>query len=211
MDPVDQSALERGDADTAALLERLSVQLARRARRIGPVPEVPRPLYVGLRDVAGGYVCVDLVASTVCSVPRGVELPLERFEIRYWAEDLRQTLAGRMSWEDLSLTFRQRITRFPDGYARWENAFLTLQTRDLPAFARRMREPQAERIVVTTPAGKYEVDRYCPHIGADLSRAWFYTAEPNFLVCPLHYWLFDLSKQGACTSSPISIHALEVQ
>eukprot|EP01137_Pigoraptor_chileana_P005874 Opistho-2@49547 len=56
--------------------------------------------------------------------------------------------------------------------------------------------PPPGRIRVRADDGKtYEVDQFCPHKGADLSRA---NIVNGLLVCPKHQWRFDLKSGGSC-------------
>lgn len=63
-----------------------------------------------------------------------------------------------------------------------------------------------ERTTVATKDGMvYEIDRYCPHKGADLSKVplqWLLNIqgdiEDGVLVCPKHKWRFDLADGGNC-------------
>ena len=54
----------------------------------------------------------------------------------------------------------------------------------------------------------YEIDRYCPHNGADLKDARI--DNQGHLICPRHSWLFNLQNKGECTTADASLHAKEV-
>lgn len=60
----------------------------------------------------------------------------------------------------------------------------------------------ATRMTLRTEDGQvYEVDRFCPHKGADLQGA---TTIGSVLICPKHRWKFDLSKGGLCVEGKSS-------
>lgn len=65
----------------------------------------------------------------------------------------------------------------------------------------------ATRMVLQTDRGEqYEVDRYCPHKGADLLGV---PVINSILECPRHRWKFDLSRGGVCVEgkNKCSLHA----
>lgn len=69
----------------------------------------------------------------------------------------------------------------------------------------------ATRMVLWTDRGEqYEVDRYCPHKGADLLGV---PVISSILECPRHRWKFDLSRGGACVEgkSKCSLHARKLE
>ena len=53
--------------------------------------------------------------------------------------------------------------------------------------------------IATTTLGDWEVERFCPHRQADLSR--FGELDGNVLTCTLHGWKFDLAADGQCITS----------
>ena len=56
-----------------------------------------------------------------------------------------------------------------------------------------------ENFVLEHKGNKYKVQKYCPHMLADLEMTGFIDKEEN-LVCPLHNWKFNL-KTGECKNS----------
>jgi nitrite reductase/ring-hydroxylating ferredoxin subunit len=67
------------------------------------------------------------------------------------------------------------------------------------SFNQNMQNFQAEneKILVRDECQKYQVQRYCPHAGADLTHA---KIQDSKLICPRHHWAFDLRSQGKCVS-----------
>ena len=66
----------------------------------------------------------------------------------------------------------------------------------------------AHRMRVNTLSGTYELDRYCPHKGADLSKG---QVVGTTVICPKHKWGFDLKNGGVCPSkSGYSVHSCRI-
>ena len=67
----------------------------------------------------------------------------------------------------------------------------------------------SERIAVTLAdgGGTYEISRFCPHQGGDLKYALF---EGETLICPRHYWRFELANGGKCTANDDTLRAVKV-
>ena len=55
----------------------------------------------------------------------------------------------------------------------------------------------------------YELNRYCPHNGADLIDADVDT-DGN-VICPRHSWRFKLANHGKCFETGATINAEEVE
>jgi len=126
-------------------------------------------------------------------------------------KQLQKVIAGEMDWEAYFLTFRFRNRREPDEYDSGINLFLFAE---LEAYRFGLEQlirfrDGSERITVTL-AGcgtKYEINRLCPHQGGDLHYA---LLEGNTLICPRHYWRFDLANGGKCTANDDSIDAVRL-
>ena len=56
-----------------------------------------------------------------------------------------------------------------------------------------------ERVTVSDSDCSYMVDRYCPHMGADLKNVKI--SGNKFIVCPRHGWEFDLKNKGDCKNA----------
>ena len=107
-------------------------------------------------------------------------------------------------WQDVSLTLRGSAYRNPDEFNNIVNIFLFSEPENIRYSLLRSLEIPNERIVVNGLDGKdYEINRYCPHQGADLCNA--DVNEKNELVCPRHGWRFNLSKGGIDHSGRTSI------
>lgn len=111
-------------------------------------------------------------------------------------------LTGRLSWEALLLSLRVRFHRDPDVY----NDYLVglLKHADAEAlkaveqYDDRSRGSQ-ERITVEDSAGQaYEVSRYCPHAGEDLSVGAI--VRDRHITCLRHNFTFDLAT-GRCVNA----------
>lgn len=110
------------------------------------------------------------------------------------------------NWEDFCLSFRFTISRRPDAYDTATNIFLFSSVDDIEKrWLQNLRVVEnTERIVVDANGKRYEINRYCPHAGADLTYAHF---EDNCLICPRHQWRYDLSAGGHNAESGLSIEA----
>ena len=66
-----------------------------------------------------------------------------------------------------------------------------------------------ERIVVEVAGQQFEINRYCPHQGADLSYGW--CEDDRYWVCARHRWKFDMESGGRCTAASDSVNALSLE
>jgi 8-oxo-dGTP pyrophosphatase MutT (NUDIX family)/nitrite reductase/ring-hydroxylating ferredoxin subunit len=110
-------------------------------------------------------------------------------------------LTGKMSWEGLLLSLRVRFYRDPDVY----NDYLVGLLKHADAEALRAVEKydtarhSGERITVEDGFGDtYEVSRFCPHAGEDLSVG--AVVEGRRLTCLRHDFTFDLTT-GQCLNA----------
>lgn len=110
-------------------------------------------------------------------------------------------------WQDISLSLRARLKRVPDIFNNFINLFLYSDIDNIrDAFIDTLTIPKERIRVVGADGVIYEVNRYCPHQGADLASA--VINENNQLVCPRHSWCFSLMDSGKCTSNNSSILSL---
>jgi UDP-MurNAc hydroxylase len=104
-----------------------------------------------------------------------------------------------MSWEDLFLTLRFIAFRTPDRYN--QHLFTLLKMADHSALreiatqeiALAARQPE-DTFTLSSNGTQYEVQRFCPHAGADLRTG---KVVDGCLVCPNHGWRFRL-ETGEC-------------
>ena len=62
---------------------------------------------------------------------------------------------------------------------------------------------------MTNDAGDiFEINRFCPHNGADLCNAEINIE--NYLVCPRHGWKFDLANEGIDKLSKTTINSKKI-
>ncbi|KAF9362447.1 hypothetical protein BGX34_006176 [Mortierella sp. NVP85] len=57
------------------------------------------------------------------------------------------------------------------------------------------------RLRIQTKDKAFDVDRYCPHANADMLK-WGVLRSDMTLRCGVHYWGFDLTKNGQCIAHP---------
>jgi UDP-MurNAc hydroxylase len=110
-------------------------------------------------------------------------------------------LAGDIAWEDLLLSLRMTARRTPDEY----NDYLIglLKHANEPALLAveeyETRRSTDERIVVQRADGRaFEIARYCPHAGEDLSVG--AVVEGGVVHCLAHNFEFDL-ETGTCVNA----------
>jgi UDP-MurNAc hydroxylase len=109
-------------------------------------------------------------------------------------------LRGDIAWEDLLLSLRLRANRDPDRY----NDYLIglLKHASEPALkaieAYETSRNTDQHIVIRDGAASYEINRFCPHAGEDLSEG--ATIRNGVLRCLAHNFEFDL-QTGACLNA----------
>jgi UDP-MurNAc hydroxylase len=177
-----------------------------RVRAFGGGALIEGALYVGVDELPDRWVRVDFAAETVEQVPKVRDEPYMSLLCPAWQID--RLLAGHLTWQDFALTFRMRLDRAPDVYQPALHGFLLVETDDLAALREALLAARGERdrIVVDATGCRYEVDRYCPHQGGDLSSAW--VEEGELLTCPRHRWQFALEDGGRCVTAHASVHAV---
>ncbi|HEY2795058.1 MAG TPA: Rieske 2Fe-2S domain-containing protein [Micromonosporaceae bacterium] len=113
---------------------------------------------------------------------------------------LNAVLTSQIGWEDLLLSLRLSARRNPDQY----NDYLIglLKHANEPAL-RAVEDYETgrdtdERITVTDAAFSYEIGRYCPHAGEDLTVGAI--VSDGVLRCLAHNFEFDLNT-GACRNA----------
>ncbi|TDD27223.1 MBL fold metallo-hydrolase [Actinomadura sp. KC06] len=109
-------------------------------------------------------------------------------------------LNGRMAWEDLLISFRLSLYRDPDVY----NDYLVglLKHANAPALeaveAYETGRDESERITVSCDGARYDIPRYCPHAGEDLSVGAI--VRDGRIHCLAHNFAFDLAT-GECVNA----------
>ena len=113
---------------------------------------------------------------------------------------LDSVLTGRMAWEDLLISFRLSLYRDPDVY----NDYLVglLKHANAPALqaveAYETGRDESERITVACGGDRYDIPRYCPHAGEDLSVG--AVVRDGQIHCLAHNFAFDLAT-GECINA----------
>lgn len=122
------------------------------------------------------------------------------YRITTEARWLDAVLTGRIAWEDLLISFRLSLYRDPDVY----NDYLVglLKHANTPALQAveeyETRRDESERIVVNSKGRDYDIPRYCPHAGEDLSIG--AVVDDGRLHCLAHNFTFDLAT-GECINA----------
>jgi UDP-MurNAc hydroxylase len=188
------------------LLERLKLALAEKLAALTLHDRVRMPLYFRLDDLPDHMLRVEFPTRRVEDVAGVNDSRFYSITAPSW--EIARVLDGKITWDDFSLTFRMRLNREPDVYHTVVQGFLRLEPEDMNMFSAKLLniEKNQERIVVEANGTRYAVNRYCPHQGGDLSRAW--VEEGRFLTCPRHQWQFDLENGGTARKNVGSIHAV---
>ena len=113
-------------------------------------------------------------------------------------------------WQDIYLSLRASVKRVPDVFNTFINIFLFSDTSNIRSGFTTTLDVKNDRIQIINPIdGKnYEINRYCPHNGADLKNARI--DDNGNLICPRHSWLFNLKNDGKCEKADASIDAREI-
>ncbi|KAF8983722.1 hypothetical protein BGZ46_009684 [Entomortierella lignicola] len=74
-----------------------------------------------------------------------------------------------------------------------------LKSTHRPGFYIHINSPR--RLRIQTKSKTFDLDRYCPHANADLLK-WGVLRDDLTLRCGVHYWGFDLVKNGQCIAHP---------
>ena len=127
-----------------------------------------------------------------------------RFEFE--SRNIEQILRGELSWEDLLLSLRFRAHRAPDRYNQHLFTFLKMADHAaLQAIATAelsLEGKPADTITLEYENRTYEVQRFCPHAGSDLTDAEIVDGR---VICPGHHWHFNLDS-GVCQESDYKIY-----
>ena len=201
------AAREREHAlvDPQETLDRLQVELQQKLLLLPLRGRITTPLYFGFEEAPGRYLRVDFQTGVVGYASDIMEDQFYRVVARAW--QIKKILDGQMTWDAFSLSFRVRLLRIPNLYNQLIHAFLIMEKGDLYRFCRMVMELEGrtERIEVVAGGKKYLVNRYCPHNGGDLAEG--RVEDGRYLVCPRHYWCFDLENGGVCTTNETTIGA----
>lgn len=195
-----------GTEHSSYVAERLREVLQEKVEALTLHSRVTTPLYFCLEDLGkDGVLRVDFPKREV-EFSKGID-DKEHYLIVASSWDIARVLDGKINWDDFSLSFRLRLNREPDLYQTLLQGFLRLETEDMNWFCAKLLdiENRQERIVIEADDKRYVIDRYCPHQGGDLSRAWI--EEDRFLICPRHHWQFDLENGGTARKNDGTIHA----
>lgn len=199
------------EANPAFDPSRLRYALQQRLDQIGDLKFEKCPILIlnwGSASKINGL-AVDLNSATVRPVS---DLPEDNYmlvtaERKYFA--LMSDKANR--WQDIYISLRASVTRKPDLFSTFVNIFLFSDVSNIRKAFQTTLNISEERILKIDPnTGKsYEINRYCPHNGADLIDA---DIDGNGnLVCPRHAWLFKLANLGKCAETGASIKAAELE
>lgn len=130
-----------------------------------------------------------------------------QYQFDFESHYLDQVLRDELSWEDLLLSLRFRASRDPDRYN--QHLFTLFKMCDSRALNAIMDAELAavegtrpeQTFLLEVGQQRYNVQRYCPHGGSDLSEA---AVADGYIVCPGHHWRFALDG-GDCADAECKI------
>lgn len=186
--------------------ERFAHVLQRRLGLISEMalpPETPSLVFVWGPD-ARDCLMVDLVGKQLLD-PRRPAPPclVITASTKYFS-----LMCGDERWQDVVLSLQGQVLRLPDIYNTVANIFLFADEANLAESLKHSLNLSKERILIEHMGQKYEINRYCPHQGGDLAYA--IIDEQMALICPRHSWKFDLTCEGICKNSGMSINAVKL-
>lgn len=189
--------------------EQLIEAVSRRLDKIKDVKFGDCPII--LFDWGGEYLEIDLIKGTTKVVTSQAYIMPDSY-LRISASKAYFGLLSNPEyrWQDIVLSLRVSIERKPDIVNTFANIFLFSDISNIRSGFTTTLDIKEEHILIINPIdGKnYEIDRYCPHNGADLKDARI--DSQGHLICPRHAWLFNLQNKGECTTAAASLHAKEV-
>jgi UDP-MurNAc hydroxylase len=117
-------------------------------------------------------------------------------------------LMCKKRWQNLYLSLRATVFRRPDKFNNEVNIFLFSDISNIKDNFLFTKNISKERVLIENSSGEiYEIDRFCPHQGADLCKA--NITDENILICPRHGWEFDLSNKGINQKSGKSLNVFK--
>jgi NAD(P)H-flavin reductase/nitrite reductase/ring-hydroxylating ferredoxin subunit len=122
-----------------------------------------------------------------------------------------KTILRLVNWSEFNLCFRHRLIRIPDIYNIVINILFRIEDEDIENTIENLSKnynKNNEKIQVKIEDNAYEISKYCPHQGENLTEAWIYKDDKtsdNIIVCPRHCWKFNLDKDGKCLNSDITL------
>ena len=109
-------------------------------------------------------------------------------------------------WQNVYLSLRAKVLREPDIFNNDLNMFLFSDVENIRENFILTHNISNERVEIKNKNGEiFEINRYCPHNGADLCNAEI--NSDNYLICPRHGWKFDLNNKGVDKLSKTSINS----
>ena len=194
------------DEEIQKLVGRLKSALEAKLEPLALSERIQVPLYFGLSDHAASLLRIDFREKRVDPVSQIASEDYYSLTTPSW--QIQRVLDGKITWEEFALTFRARLNRKPDVYQTLMQGFLLMEPEDMNSFCEKLSaiEQRQKRLTIEAAGTRYSIDRYCPHQGADLSQG--YLTDGRYWTCPRHRWQFDLEKEGQCTTTAGSIHAI---
>ncbi len=133
-------------------------------------------------------------------LPKFFSTPIDKPQYKLYIDSrfLNLILHGQLLWEDLFLSLRFKAEREPDLY-NWSLFSLLRYGHDENLLnlveLNELRTKAPTTINVKNDNKLFKIQRFCPHLGEDLSAA---SIKNGVLTCPRHNWKFNLCDNGMC-------------
>jgi UDP-MurNAc hydroxylase len=197
--------------DPEAVHDHLFRLLAKRLSKVSPsvFRKVDSCMYWVIEELPARVIRVDWKNLTV-ETKKEVDRSSAFYSLTASAGQYGRLLEGSTGFGEFVLTMRQKLERQPDVFYTPVSGFLRTEDDDLQALCDTLDQLQREsdRICVSANGQTYEINRYCPHQGADLTVADI--RDGRFIVCPRHGWTFDLENGGRGTNNAATISATKM-
>lgn len=129
--------------------------------------------------------------------------PKALYALTFPASCLPDLISGRATWDDLFLSLRMRFDERTDRFVVHLKTLLRYMDPALfsavETYERAMHGESVETFELSSPTGRYEVQRLCPHAGSDLERHGRVDADGT-ITCLAHRFCFDL-ESGECRNA----------
>lgn len=185
-------------------IDALEQNLKNKLKNFQPKTPPEPTIFYSIMGVSDTIISIDFTNRRITRS----KLPSSEFPEPYYRVDipsdlLRELVLQRMNWEELALSFRLRLTRRPNNCDQLIEMFLIADSKDIGKILSdfESRAVENEKILIFCSGKTFEIDKYCPHQGANLEFGW---EEDGFWVCPKHRWKYD-PNTGHCEHSNLKI------
>ena len=175
------------------IFKKLGKILKDKLKIIQNLNQIEGNLNIGLLSYSFVYK-IDLKKKTIHKILKP-NFSKNQYTVLFNESEIELLINNKINWPDICLTFRAKLLRKPDKYSTYINSFLFCTNDELKKISIYLVDlkKSKERITINTGGCQYEINRYCPHLGADLKYGYF---NNGHWVCPKHGWRFSLENNG---------------